>query len=268
MASTYKLYGYRWVVLAVFMFINLTIQILWITYAPILPLQRFLWSKRLADWLTGHVVHDRIHPAVDPSFVGHRYIWIQAGSQYRRGVDGDLWSLARFAGANYSLVLLSTIGIAAAQPFLLQRVDERCPPIGLPLRSAPRGWIGHAFRSGRDHAWHGAHANSHSHNFHSNGSIDLWRDCGFLCNPVCIVYQTPSTPAAPQAQVQALMLDGLKHALTVKSFLLYLVVSFIGAWHFQRRHYLGRNYHSPARIHPTDAGTLGALMLVGGIQKP
>ena len=36
MASTYKLYGYRWMVLAVFMFINLTIQILWITYAPIL----------------------------------------------------------------------------------------------------------------------------------------------------------------------------------------------------------------------------------------
>ena len=35
MASDYKLYGYRWVVLAVFMFINATIQILWITYAPL-----------------------------------------------------------------------------------------------------------------------------------------------------------------------------------------------------------------------------------------
>ena len=28
----YKLYSYRWVVLGVFMFINLTIQMLWITY--------------------------------------------------------------------------------------------------------------------------------------------------------------------------------------------------------------------------------------------
>jgi hypothetical protein len=35
MSEKYKLYGYRWVVLAVFMFINLTIQMLWITYAPI-----------------------------------------------------------------------------------------------------------------------------------------------------------------------------------------------------------------------------------------
>src|SRR5512147_2850639 len=31
----FRLYGYRWVVLAVFMFINLTIQMLWISYAPI-----------------------------------------------------------------------------------------------------------------------------------------------------------------------------------------------------------------------------------------
>lgn len=33
--KTFQVYGYRWVVLAVFMFINLTIQILWISYAPI-----------------------------------------------------------------------------------------------------------------------------------------------------------------------------------------------------------------------------------------
>jgi hypothetical protein len=33
--KTFRLYGYRWVVLGVFMFINLTIQMLWIAYAPI-----------------------------------------------------------------------------------------------------------------------------------------------------------------------------------------------------------------------------------------
>ena len=33
--KAFRLYGYRWVVLGVFMFINLTIQILWIAYAPI-----------------------------------------------------------------------------------------------------------------------------------------------------------------------------------------------------------------------------------------
>ena len=33
--NNFKLYPTRWLVLAVFMFINLTIQILWISYAPI-----------------------------------------------------------------------------------------------------------------------------------------------------------------------------------------------------------------------------------------
>ena len=33
--KNFRLYPYRWVVLAVFMFINLTIQMLWIGYAPI-----------------------------------------------------------------------------------------------------------------------------------------------------------------------------------------------------------------------------------------
>jgi fucose permease len=35
MSDQFKLYPYRWVVLAVFMLINLAIQVLWISYAPI-----------------------------------------------------------------------------------------------------------------------------------------------------------------------------------------------------------------------------------------
>ena len=33
--QTYRVYGYRWVVLGVFMLVNLAVQMLWITYAPI-----------------------------------------------------------------------------------------------------------------------------------------------------------------------------------------------------------------------------------------
>ena len=39
---TFRVYGYRWVVLAVFMLINITIQMLWISYSPITgPAARF-----------------------------------------------------------------------------------------------------------------------------------------------------------------------------------------------------------------------------------
>ncbi|MRR32476.1 MFS transporter, partial [bacterium] len=33
--KTYRVYGYRWVVLAAFMLINLAVQLLWISYAPV-----------------------------------------------------------------------------------------------------------------------------------------------------------------------------------------------------------------------------------------
>ena len=60
-----------------------------------------------------------------------------------------------------------------------QRVDEG-PANWFAIEDAPRlDWSRFQIWSGR--AWHGAHANSHRNNFHSNGSIDLWRDCGFLC---------------------------------------------------------------------------------------
>ena len=41
---SYKLYPYRWVVLAVFMFVNITIQLLWIAYAPITILASKFYS--------------------------------------------------------------------------------------------------------------------------------------------------------------------------------------------------------------------------------
>jgi cyanate permease len=62
-----------------------------------------------------------------------------------------------------------------------------------------------------------------------------------------------------------LMLDGLKHALTVKSFWLYLFVSFIGLGIFNGVTTWVENIIRPRGFTPTDAGTLGALMLVGGI---
>jgi cyanate permease len=75
----------------------------------------------------------------------------------------------------------------------------------------------------------------------------------------------PTPPGPPGSEVRALMLDGLKHALTVKPFLLYLFVSFIGLGIFNGVTTWVENIIRPRGFTPTDAGTLGALMLLGGI---
>jgi cyanate permease len=61
------------------------------------------------------------------------------------------------------------------------------------------------------------------------------------------------------------MLDGLKHALKVKPFWLYLFVSFIGLGIFNGITTWIENIIRPRGFTPTDAGTLGALMIAGGL---
>jgi len=83
---------------------------------------------------------------------------------------------------------------------------------------------------------------------------------------ILLARETPPTPPGPPgSEVRVLMLDGLKHALTVKSFWLYLFVSFIGLGIFNGVTTWVENIIRPRGFTPTDAGTLGALMLVGGI---
>jgi MFS family permease len=78
--------------------------------------------------------------------------------------------------------------------------------------------------------------------------------------------EKPATPPCPPGQeVRALMLDGLKHAVKVKPFWLYLFVSFIGMGIFNGITTWVENIIRPRGFTPTDAGTLGALMLAGGV---
>jgi sugar phosphate permease len=78
--------------------------------------------------------------------------------------------------------------------------------------------------------------------------------------------EKPATPPCPPGQeVRALILDGLKHALKVKEFWLYLFVSFIGMGIFNGINTWVEAIIRPRGFTPADAGTLGALMLVGGV---
>jgi MFS family permease len=78
--------------------------------------------------------------------------------------------------------------------------------------------------------------------------------------------ETPPTPPCPEGmETRALMLDGLKNAVKNKMFWYYLAVSFIGMGLFNGVTTWVEAIIRPRGFTPTDAGTLGALMLVGGV---
>src|SRR5438445_228211 len=138
----YPVYGYRWVVLAVFMFINLTIQMLWIAYAPITgPAAQFYGVSDLQIGLLAMSFMIAYVPLALPvAWVIDTY-----GFRVAVGIGAALMAvfgvLRGLAGDNYALVLGSTIGIAVAQPFLLNAwtkvpanwfaIQERATAVGL-----------------------------------------------------------------------------------------------------------------------------------------
>lgn len=266
--SSYRLYGYRWVVLGVFMFINLTIQILWITYAPITGVAaQFYGVSDLQIGLLAMTFMMAFIPlslpvswAID-TYGFHLTVGIGAALMGLFGVIRGL------VGENYTLVLLSTIGIAIAQPFLLNAwtkvpahwfgMDERATAVGLVTLS---NLVGTAL---------GMVLTPILIETFSIPTIQLIYG-GFAAFSailfILLAREKPETPPCPAGQeVRALMIDGLKNALRVKEFWLYLFVSFIGIGIFNGVTTWVENIIRPRGFTPSDAGVLGALMLAGGV---
>jgi MFS family permease len=263
-----RLYGYRWVVLAAFMFINLTIQMLWISYAPITGSAGSYYgvSDLQIGLLAMSFMIAFIPLSIPVSWVIDTYgfrVAVSIGA-VMMGVFGVLRGLA---GADYGLVLGSTIGIAIAQPFLLNAwttvpakwfsTDERATAVGLVTLSNLIGTglglvltpiLIETVPIPTVQLIYGAIAASSAAVF-----VVIARE------------KPPTTPGPAGTQVRALMLDGLKHALKTRPFLLYLTVSFFGMGIFNGITTWVENIVRPRGFTSTDAGTLGALMLVGGL---
>lgn len=269
MNNNYKVYGYRWVVLATYMAVNLTMQMLWITYAPITSLAAEYYgvSDLKIGLLSMSFMIAFIPLSIPVSWLidtfGFR-LTVSIGS-IMMGVFGILRGVA---GDNYGLVLGSTIGIAAAQPFLLNTwttvpakwfpKEERATVVGLVTLA---NLVGTGL---------------------SMVLTPILVEGGMPIPQVQLLYggiamvaallfvftarETPPTPPCEDGEeVRALMLDGLKHALTVKPFLYFVFISFVGLGIFNGVTTWVENIIRPRGFTPTDAGTLGALMLIGGV---
>jgi MFS family permease len=254
--------------LGVFMFINLTIQMLWIAYAPITgPAAQFYGVTDLHIGLLAMSFMLAFIPLSIP------VSWAIDTYGFRKTVSlgaiimGVFGVVRGLAGADYTLVLISTIGLAIAQPFLLNAwtkvpaqwfsIEERATAVGLVTLA---NLVGTAL---------GMVLTPILIEGMSIPTVQLiYGGLAAVSAVLFVIFarEKPITPPCPPGQeVRALMLDGLKHAFKVKDFLLYLAVSFIGLGLFNGINTWVENIIRPRGFTPTDAGTLGAVMLVGGL---
>ncbi len=270
MAETrFRVYGYRWVVLAVFMLINLSIQMLWIGYAPITgPAALFYHVNDFQIGLLAMIFMLVFIPLSIPvSWVIDTYgfHWAVGIGAVLMGIFGVLRGLA---GADFNAVVWCTVGLAVAQPFMMNAwtkvpanwfsIEERATAVGLVTLASLMGVaLGMAvtpvlMESGM-----------------AIPSIQLLYGGIAAFSAVLFIIlarEKPATPPCPDGmETRALMLDGLKHALTVKPFWGYLLVMFIGMGIFNGVTTWVETIIRPRHFSPTDAGTVGALMLLGGV---
>lgn len=266
--KTYRLYPYRWVILAVFMLVNIAMQMLWITYAPINGIAAKFYG--VSDFKIGLFSMTFMIAFIPLSIP---VSWAIDTFGYRKIVSAGavvmaICALGRgLAGANYSLVLLFTIGLAIAQPTMLNSwtkvpalwfgPDERATAVGGVTLSALVGTaLGMVLTP----------MLAETLQIPTIGLI-----YGAVAAVTAILFlvfarEKPATPPCePGDEVRSLMLAGLKHALSIRNFWFYLVIMFIGLGIFNGVTTWVETIIRPRGFTATDAGILGALMLAGGV---
>ena len=264
----YRVYGYRWVVLAVFMLVNLTIQILWISYAPVNTDAAVYYgvSASTIGWFSMLFMVAFIPLSLPAAWlIDTRGMRTAVGlGVVLMGVFGILRGLA---GADFTLAILATVGLAAAQPFLLNSwttmgshwfpADRRATAVGLvTLANLVGTGIGMVLTPVLTESM-------------PIGRVQLLY--GVVAAVSAVVFlalarERPATPPCPPGmEERALMLDGLKHALAVKPFLVYLAVVFVGIGVYNGVTTWVEQIVHPRGFSETTAGLVGGLMLLGGL---
>jgi MFS family permease len=266
--SSFKVYRYRWVVLAVFMFVNLTIQMLWISYSPITgPAAEFYGVSDLyIGWLSMIFMLAFIPFSMPASWAIDTYGFHKSVGLgvILMGVFGILRGLA---GSDYTLVFICSLFIAIGQPFLLNAwakvparwfaVTERATAVGVVTLANLLGTaIGMVLTPILIETMPIPQVQL------IYGGIAAFSAVLFLV----LAKEYPPTPPCPEGMdSRSLMLDGLKHAFKVKDFLLFLAVAFVGLGIYNGINTWVEPIIRPRNFNPTEAGILGAVLLVAGL---
>jgi MFS family permease len=250
------------------MLVNLTIQVLWISYAPINSLASKYYG--VSDLAIGALAMSFMIVFV-PMALPAAWVIDTKGFRWAVGLGVVLMSVfgvARgLAGTSYTLVLLSTIGIAVAQPFLLDAwtkvpanwfaPGERATAVGLITLASMLG-----IAVGMILSPVLADAMSIASVQLIYGGMAAASAVAFLA----LARERPATPPCPpEMEERALMLDGLRHALRVRPFLVMLGVAFMVMSAFNGVTTWVEEIIHPRGFSTNEAGVMGALMLLAGI---
>jgi len=266
--KNYKVYPYRWVVLGVFMLINVAIQILWICFAPITgPAAQFYGVSDLQIGLLAMSFMIIYVPLSIP------ISWIVDTMGYRKSVSIGAGIMAVFAllrgvfAANFIIVVIATLGLAVSQPFMMNSIStvaakwfpikERATASGLVIVAS---FLGIAIGQVLSPLL-----------FIKYGIEVMLLIYGSVAAATALIFviftrESPPTPPCPPGQeTRALMLDGLKRMLRMKDIWILMILFLVGMGVFNGISTWIEGIVRPRGFTISQAGNLGGALLIGGI---
>ena len=267
-SEKFKVYKYRWVVLVVYMFVVTVNQLLWITFAPVTSDATLYYN--VTDMQIGMLsmcfMLVYLVVSIPASWIIDTY-----GIRWGVGIGVVLTGVFGFtrsmAGTNYNMLLLSQIGVAVGQPFILNaltKIAARWFPIE--ERATASGFGTLAMYLG---ILIGMLLTPYLVKVHGMSGMIFYYGIIAILSPVLFILLVRERPATPPCRADqeecSLAFTGLKNTLHNKTFYWLMIIFFVGLGVFNSVATWIDDILKPRGFTAEQAGITGGVMIMGGI---
>jgi len=266
--TEFRVYSYRWVMLAVYMLSIAVNQIMWITFAPITRDAALFYgvSDLQIGILSMSFMIVYLIVSIPASWIIDTY-GIRAGVGAGVVLTGVFGLMRGYLATDYNLLLIFQIGIAIGQPFLLNsitKVASRWFPVSERATASGLGTLAMYFGILLGMSLTPFLVNGRG----IDGMLRLYGTVSLAAAALFFILarERPVTPPCrPDQEERALAVDGMRLLFRNRDFLWLMLIFFIGLGVFNSVTTWIENILGPRGFSAEQAGIAGGLMILGGV---
>ena len=268
MANSIKVYKYRWIVLFVFALLNIVMQMHWVSFASITSEAAAFYNVTPLSigFLSMLFMIVYIFISIPASFIIGTY-GIKIGVGIGALLVGIFGIVKGIYAQSYTMVVLSQIGLAIAQPFILNaytslsakwfHIGERATATGIASLAQYLGII---------IALAATPFLAHSYTIPRTMFIYGILSAVIALLFIILIKEEPLTPPCEEGlQMRYKAVEGLKHIVSLPQMWLVILLFFIGLGMFNAVTTWIEQILEPRGFNSEQAGIVGAVMMIGGI---
>lgn len=279
MEEKFKVYPYRWVVLAVYMLITLAVEIQWLTHAPVARAAQVFYAGQFnpdsllnIDFLAMSYMLLFLVFCIPASYVIDTY-GIRRGISLGALLAGIAGLMKGIFASDFRMVLISQLILAVAQPFILNAVtavtvrwfplQERGLAAGF---AALAQYLGIILVMALTPLMVVTSPEDSAYGQGIDRMLMIYGILTALCAAAALIFirEKPPTPADEKDYRPTPFTQGLLHILSLRDMRLTLLLFFIGLGIFNAVSSMVDSIAGHLGVQDSD-GLIGVFMLLGGV---